>query len=96
MAPPDESNGIVASTSATERTPLLRDGRQGGDAAEAQNGEAGSTQEVEGSDIPIAKEPNARELILILGSIWLGVFLAALGTFISPFGFGLSRVRPCC
>jgi hypothetical protein len=30
-------------------------------------------------DTPLSDEPNTKELIWILGSIWLGVFLAALG-----------------
>lgn len=29
---------------------------------------------------PLTQEPSTKELIWILGSIWLGVFLAALGT----------------
>jgi len=66
----ESSNGVAA----TEQTPLLRDNRDGG-AAEAQNGGAVASEET-----PVVKEPTTKELVLILGSIWLGVFLAALGT----------------
>lgn len=31
------------------------------------------------SEVPLADEPSSKELILVLGSIWVGVFLAALG-----------------
>lgn len=67
------SNGTLLSPS--EQTPLLRD-----DPAIIG---AGDRQE------PVADEPSTRELIVILGSIWVGVFLAALGnlkypTFDSP------------
>lgn len=30
-------------------------------------------------DVPLADEPSTKELVLVLGSIWVGVFLAALG-----------------
>jgi hypothetical protein len=33
----------------------------------------------ENGDTSLPKEPTTKELIWILGSIWLGVFLAALG-----------------
>ncbi|KAJ5387947.1 hypothetical protein N7509_010488 [Penicillium cosmopolitanum] len=60
------SNGTLLSPS--EQTPLLRD-----DPAIIG---AGDRQE------PVADEPSTRELIVILGSIWVGVFLAALDTTI--------------
>jgi hypothetical protein len=47
----------------SEQTPLLRD---------APDGNANE-------DAPLPQEPSTKELIWILGSIWLGVFLAALG-----------------
>lgn len=52
--------------SPSEQTPLLRD-----DPASIAAGD----QE------PVAEEPSTRELIVILGSIWVGVFLAALGKY---------------
>lgn len=50
----------------SEQTPLLRDSSQ----------HAGTGDE---SGAPLARERSTKELILILGSIWVGVFLAALG-----------------
>ncbi|PWY76948.1 MFS general substrate transporter [Aspergillus heteromorphus CBS 117.55] len=55
---------------ASERTPLLGD--------QSQNEPAPSGD----SDVPLAEEPSSKELILVLGSIWVGVFLAALDTTI--------------
>lgn len=52
----------------SEETPLLR---------EAGPAHEGETTEQE----PVIEERATKELILILGSIWLGVFLAALGMF---------------
>ncbi|KAJ5168588.1 uncharacterized protein N7482_004182 [Penicillium canariense] len=53
----------------SEETPLLRD------VSPANAGQANDQE-------PLAEERSTRELILILGSIWLGVFLAALDTTI--------------
>lgn len=50
----------------SEQTPLLGDASQ----------HAGTG---DGSGVPLAQERSTKELILILGSIWVGVFLAALG-----------------
>lgn len=50
----------------SEQTPLLRD--DGPDSISSPD-----RQE------PVVEEPSIRELIVILGSIWVGVFLAALG-----------------
>jgi hypothetical protein len=50
----------------SEETPLLRD------ADPAHEGETNGQEAV-------TEERSTKELILILGSIWLGVFLAALG-----------------
>jgi hypothetical protein len=50
----------------SEETPLLRDAHPA--QADQPNGQE-----------PLTEERPTRELILILGSIWLGVFLAALG-----------------
>lgn len=50
---------------ATEQTPLLRD-------ADPTNSGSGEGQ-------PEPEDPSTRELIIVLGAIWVGVFLAALG-----------------
>ncbi|RAK94995.1 MDR family MFS transporter [Aspergillus ibericus CBS 121593] len=53
-----------------ERTPLL------GDQTPTEPVPSGD------SEVPLAEEPSSKELILVLGSIWVGVFLAALDTTI--------------
>lgn len=61
-----------ARTPATEQTSLLdHNNNVRSAAAAADDGEESGT--------PPAREHSARELVLILGSIWVGVFLAALG-----------------
>jgi hypothetical protein len=50
---------------ASEQTPLLRDDPANAGPPEGQK--------------PVAEEPSTQELLVILCSIWLGVFLAALG-----------------
>lgn len=70
---PDEPRGEPVS----EQTPLL------GDHTPNEPLPSGD------SEVPLAEEPSSKELILVLGSIWVGVFLAALGmtcpTTGSPF-----------
>ncbi|KAJ5613036.1 hypothetical protein N7510_006230 [Penicillium lagena] len=56
---------------ATEQTPLLRE-----DAA------ADQAQQQNNAPVPLRKEASTRELVVILGTIWIGVFLAALDTTI--------------
>jgi hypothetical protein len=56
-------------THATEQTPLLRD-----DPAADQD------QQPNDAQVPLRKEATTKELVVILGTIWIGVFLAALGT----------------
>ncbi|KAI9925211.1 hypothetical protein ASPWEDRAFT_164322 [Aspergillus wentii DTO 134E9] len=70
--PSDEPTTVEAAEAArvpvTEQTPLL--------------GETAQPDESEEPEVPLAKEPSTKELLLVLGSIWLGVFLAALDTTI--------------
>ncbi|KAJ5669805.1 hypothetical protein N7462_010875 [Penicillium macrosclerotiorum] len=54
----------------TEETPLLRET------------DPASSSQPEGQG-PVPEEPSTKELIVILSSIWLGVFLAALGRFLN-------------
>lgn len=61
----------------TEQMPLLRENTQ-------QHAPPG-TAATQDSEVPLAQEPSTRELVLILGSIWVGVFLAALGMITSPW-----------
>ncbi|KAL4896167.1 MFS general substrate transporter [Aspergillus ambiguus] len=53
----------------SEQTPLLGD-------------QPVSSRPTEEPAVPLAQEPTTKELILVLGSIWVGVFLAALDTTI--------------
>ena len=55
----------------SEQTPLLRD-----ETLQHAVADAAGTQE---SQVPSVQESSTKELILVLGSIWVGVFLAALG-----------------
>lgn len=57
---PDDSGA------ASERSPLLENGINGGAVADSP---------------PLPEEPSTAKLLLILSSIWVGVFLAALGLF---------------
>ena len=52
--------------SVSEQTPLLGE-------------QPVSVRPSEESPVPLVKDPTTKELILVLGSIWVGVFLAALG-----------------
>lgn len=67
----DQCPGSLNVDSATEHTSLLHEETR----QQAPSGTAG-TQE---SEVPLAEEPSTKELILVLSSIWLGIFLAALG-----------------
>lgn len=59
------------SPTVSEQTPLLGDEAQHAVVDPQEHGE---------DEAVLAQEPSSKELILILGCIWLGVFLAALGT----------------
>lgn len=58
-------------SSVSEQTPLLREQTQP---------PGTNAHEHDDSAVDPGQEPSFKELILILGCIWLGVFLAALGT----------------
>ncbi|KAH8704919.1 major facilitator superfamily domain-containing protein [Talaromyces proteolyticus] len=65
---------------ATEETPLLQDGPEPQPQAEDTDG------------TPIAKQPTTTELIVVLCSIWIGVFLAALdGTVVATLSAPISN-----
>lgn len=67
---------------ATEQTPLLGEANPATDRAE---------------EAPLAEEASFKELIVILGSIWLGVFLAALGMLACHnLNCGLITNQSCC
>jgi hypothetical protein len=68
-------NGFTKSTRPTDQTPLLRE-YSASDASSVSN-------ESDGSGVPLVEEKSTAALLLILGGVWLGVFLAALGTYSS-------------
>lgn len=81
------SAGSIAATDsarveATEQTPLLQDEPHPATGHPEGSQEHGET----------LKEPSMREIIIIMSSIWLGVFLAALG-MCSAFVLHSSIVR---
>lgn len=68
------STGDPERTRVTEQTPLLRE-------VEPVPVDRGEEEEEEA---PLTDGASVKELIVILGSIWLGVFLAALGIMHGP------------
>ncbi|OCK74156.1 MFS general substrate transporter [Lepidopterella palustris CBS 459.81] len=62
----------------TEQTPLLRETPADNDTIERQDGEIEDTDE----STPLVEEPSTGKAILVLSSIWVGVFLAALDSTI--------------
>lgn len=72
--PHDESgaaNQAAARRPASEETPLLDDETQHATGYPEQNPEHGE---------PVIKEASMKDVMVIMSSIWLGVFFAALGT----------------
>ena len=60
---------------ATERSPLL----ESVEPIPVNDGSESQARAVESYDTPLIEEPSTKKLMLILGSIWVGVFLSALG-----------------
>ena len=68
-------------SSADEQSPLLSNGKtQAQDNGTIERGADRSEDDDGETDVPIAEEPSTAKLVLVLSSIWLGCFLAALGT----------------
>lgn len=79
----------------SETTPLLRDDTEGAENGLINSGEIeeGSAPEsAEDSSVPLAVEPTSKELLSILASTWLGVFLAALGIYLTT---SLQKIKDC-
>ncbi|RAH40834.1 MFS multidrug transporter [Aspergillus brunneoviolaceus CBS 621.78] len=70
MSPGQSAADIPSTRPVSEQTPLLGDQRQD------------DLNQPGDSPVPLADEPTTRELILVMGSVWVGVFLAALDTTI--------------
>jgi hypothetical protein len=65
-------NGLPAPN--TERTPLLND------VESLQGNETSSdSDQPQSTEVPLTDEKSPKELLLILSSVWIGCFLAALG-----------------
>jgi len=60
---------------ATERSPLLTEVEP----IPESNGSESQPRAEESYDTPLVEEPSTKRLVLTLGSIWVGVFLSALG-----------------
>lgn len=64
-----------------ERSPLLGNGRNASTIDANENNTAAADAQ-EDNDVPIAEEPSTAKLLLVMGSIWVGTFLAALDSTI--------------
>ena len=74
--PTTEDEEHQASSEPTEQSPLLPDRDQStGDGIISQQGEGNGDDD----NIPLVEEPSTGQAIITLSSIWVGVFLAALG-----------------
>lgn len=65
----------------SETTPLLREN------ASVENGLSTAapplaSEQSDETGVPLAKEPTLKELLVISGSVWVGVFFAALGKLV--------------
>ncbi|KAL8736708.1 MAG: hypothetical protein Q9166_000074 [cf. Caloplaca sp. 2 TL-2023] len=79
------SENGVACESPTEHSPLLKQGdrKSSNGAIEVDGGQYSSSQEAQNdNDTPIADEPTTHKLLVVMGSIWFGCFLAALDSTI--------------
>jgi hypothetical protein len=84
----------------TERSPLLGRHQAGHNDTTVGNGavvEPENAQPIsdgagdDDQEIALADEPSTKKLIAIMGSLWLGVFFAALGTLIALFPYTSKR-----
>ena len=73
MPPPSLEGADTPEALESEESPLLGNGNDIDNGTIERDTEGGLDK-----DIPIAEEPTTANLLLVLGSIWLGCFLAAL------------------
>jgi hypothetical protein len=74
--PTTEDEEHQASSESTEQSPLLPDRDQlVGDGTILWQGEGNDDDD----NIPLVEEPSTGQAVITLASIWVGVFLAALG-----------------
>lgn len=73
-----------ASLFQSERTPLLGNDatlESGADSDVANGTGARDSSSPDDSDVPLADELTTKHLLMVLPSVWVGVFLAALGSY---------------
>ncbi|MCJ1450788.1 hypothetical protein MMC28_001122 [Mycoblastus sanguinarius] len=77
---PSEEHNSTATPS--ERSPLLGNAKAIPDVADerANAGDAGESRDED--NVPLPEEPSTRKLLLVMSSIWIGTFLAALDSTI--------------
>jgi hypothetical protein len=56
----------------------------------------GSQQRDDDTDTPIAEEPSTRKLIILMGSIWVGVFCNAIGMCYATSVILHNKAGLCC
>ena len=80
---PDSADPTGVAESVNEQSPLLGKHQSGGSEEEAEErGTVAQPGNPDGEDAtPLADEPSTRKLVLVLSSLWLGVFFAAAGSF---------------
>ena len=79
---PDSSTRAVNGLHADEQSPLLNNGKQSPDHGTIERGAVDDEEDQSGDDeVPIAEELSTARLVLVLSSIWIGSFLAALGFY---------------
>lgn len=67
----------------SETSPLLGGHQNGGQQVDPENAQpAADDNDTETNEIALAEEPSTKKLVAIMGAIWLGVFFAALGTYL--------------
>lgn len=78
---PDTSHATVKYSHAEEQNPLLGNGKQSPDhgTIEREPDDLGEEDRDGEDEVPIVEELSTAKLVLVLGSIWIGSFLAALG-----------------
>ncbi|KAK4691829.1 hypothetical protein P7C71_g5259, partial [Lecanoromycetidae sp. Uapishka_2] len=80
------STDSIPENHATETSPLLGNGKHGPNVEANENGRPENGNQSRGerheSEVPLAEEPTTGKLLVVMGSIWFGTFLAALDSTI--------------
>lgn len=90
---PDSSLATVNASHTDEQSPLLGNGKQTPDHGTIERGADDVEEDESGEDdVPIAAELSTAKLVLVLSSIWIGSFLAALGLYSRTCSLPCGRV----